>query len=349
MRLFFLLSVLLVACSTAPTPHSLPIRIEKPEFAKGFEIHHFSDHSKLILFDLEKNGDTLASVVLANPNNETIACQSTTHVTYLEALQKGDLINACAFADRLASPALQQRVNSGQLINLTPGGELDKELLWASGARYFFVYPFDKLAPDIAPKDKMTVVPISEYLESHPLARAEWIKVFGLFTGQSEKANELFLGIKNRYQQKKLENKSSQKPTVFFGSKEGEIWYAGPANSYIAQLINDAGGQYLFNDVQEKSNIRLSQEEMIERTWDVDFFGAMVYQDVNPSTQQIADLAPGLQNAPTFQGQRLFYCNAALNDFFGQALLEPDILLSELSHIFQKKSPQEGARYFLMP
>ena len=327
MRLFFLLSVFLVACTSVPTNHSLPIRIEKPDFAKGFEIHHYTDHAKLILFDLEKNGDTLATIDVASPKNETFACQSTTHVTYLEALNKSDLISACAFADRLASPALQQRVKNGQLLNLSAGGELDKELLWTSGARYFFVYPFDKLAPDITPKDKMTVVPVSEYLESHPLARAEWIKVFGLFTGESDKSAELFEGIKNRYQQKKQSLVSAKRPLVFFGSKEGEVWYAGPANSYIAQLINDAGGQYLFNDSQEKSNIRLSQEEMIKRTWDIDFFGAMVYQDVNPNTQQIIEMAPGMGKAPTFQGQRLFYCNSALNDFFGKALLEPDVLL----------------------
>lgn len=349
MRLFFLLPILLVACTTAPPTNSLPIRIEKPEFAKGFEIHHYSDHSSLLLFDLEKNGDTIATVSINPASIGTFACQSTTHVTYLDALHKSESISACAFADRLANPNLQQRLKDGRLINLTSGGELDKELLWTSGATFFFVYPFDKLAPDIAPKNKMTVVPISEYLESHPLARAEWIKVFGLFAGESKKADLLFQQIKDRYLKKKQENLSSQHPRVFFGSKEGDLWYAGPANSYIAQLINDAGGEYLFNKEVEKGNLRLSQEEMIQRTWDIDFFGAMVYQDINPNSRQLLELAPGMEKAPTFQGQKVFYCNAALNDFFGQALLEPDILLGELSHIFQKKSPQEGARYFLMP
>jgi len=346
MRLFLFLSILLAACTQQPATTSLPQRIEKPEYAKGFEIHHYADHSTLLLFDLEKNGDTLALISFSPEKNLNLACQSTTHVTLIDALGKSNQISACAFADRLADSTLQNRLLNGTLLNLTPSGEIDKELLWTSGANYFFIYPFDKLAEDVAPKEKMQVIPISEYLESHPLARAEWIKVFGALLGEEEKASAIFNEIRNRYIAEKEQFKNNSRPTVFFGSKEGDTWFAGPGQSYIAQLIADAGGEYLFEKSHQNANIKLTQEEMIDKTWDIDFFGAMVYLPTDPTRSVISEMAPGLEKSPTFTQGKAFYCNAALNDFFGKALIEPDVLLNELGSILHEKSPQKGALYF---
>ncbi|MEN9347733.1 MAG: hypothetical protein RLZZ77_1244 [Bacteroidota bacterium] len=337
-----------MACTPPPQRASLPERIEKPEYAKGFEIHHYADHSLLILLNLEKSEDTLA-VIRYSPNKQAkYACQSTTHVTLIEALGLSSQITACAYADRLSDSTLLARYNSGDLINLTNGDDLDKEKLWTSGAHYFFIYPFDRLAPDFAPKDKMTTVPISEYLEEHPLARAEWIKVFGELSGQSAEAYHLFNQLRDRYNSEKMKHTHQTKPSVFFGSKEGDVWFAGPGQSYIAQLIEDAGGSYLFSDYKEPGNISLSQEEMIAKTWDIDFFGAMVYQSEDPNAMQIREMTRGMEKAPTFSGKKTFFCNAARNDFFGSALLEPDLMLAELGHIFQQKSSLSGARYFKM-
>ena len=43
------------------------------------------------------------------------------------------------------------------------------------------------------------VMPLREYEEDHPLARAEYIKIFGWLVGEPESAVAVFNGIAQRY------------------------------------------------------------------------------------------------------------------------------------------------------
>ena len=84
---------------------------------------------------------------------------------------------------------------------------------------------------------------IHEHLESHPLARAEYIKFFGLLTGRKERADSLFADIRDRYLS--LVKESDVPKSVLVNIPYADQWYIPGGDNYMTRLIHDAGGVVL--------------------------------------------------------------------------------------------------------
>ena len=84
---------------------------------------------------------------------------------------------------------------------------------------------------------------IHEHLESHPLARAEYIKFFGLLTGRAALADSLFAGIRDRYLSLVKETDAPKK--VLVNIPYADQWYIPGGDNYMTRLIQDAGGEVL--------------------------------------------------------------------------------------------------------
>ena len=80
------------------------------------------------------------------------------------------------------------------------------------------------------------VVPVTEYLEVHPLGRAEWLRFFGVLFGVERKADSLYSTIAERYTRVVVAD-TSNRPTVVFGSYWQGQWFVPSGNSYMARLI----------------------------------------------------------------------------------------------------------------
>ncbi len=82
--------------------------------------------------------------------------------------------------------------------------------------------------------------PILEFREDHPLGRAEWIKVFGVFLGKFDLAEKVF--SKRVYEYKNILKKVSKGKNhkVLLGEFLGEKWVFPAPNSDLIQLLTDA-------------------------------------------------------------------------------------------------------------
>lgn len=353
-RLFSIFFFLCCACQPKIEPNTTaslnsPLRTLVPKYAKGFEIRYFPKHLELVLFNLEKENDTLGIFSFPSEKALRLACQSTTHVYYLDTLGQSDRVVACAYADRLKDTKWANRIENKSLVNITSGDDINKELLWSSNADVLFIYPFDKTAKSGLQNEHLTVVPISEYLERHPLARAEWLLLFGALVQKDKEAEALFASIEKKYLDQTVTVPRDQRPSVFLGSKEGNIWFAAPANSYLAQLINDAGGNYVLNHRTAPGNILLNDEDFTTLCWDIPFFGVIAYTNDSITREWMSQQAPSLRKSPTFLSKKFFYCNALEADFFGKALIEPDVLLKDLKHIFAQREMQSEKHVYFQP
>ena len=84
---------------------------------------------------------------------------------------------------------------------------------------------------------------IHEHLESHPLARAEYIKFFGLLTGRAALADSLFSDIRDRYLS--LVKGTDTPKKVLVNIPYADQWYIPGGDNYMTRLIQDAGGAVL--------------------------------------------------------------------------------------------------------
>jgi iron complex transport system substrate-binding protein len=191
-------------------------------------------------------------------------------------------------------------------------------------------------------------VQVSEYLENHPLGRAEWIRLFGCLLNKQQLADSLFETIEMKYTQLRdsISRLEVKRPLVFAGSMDGDRWAVPSGNSYLASLIYDAGGSYLFSDSSKSGNLVLPFETFYAAAFNADFWGKIVYEESFESSTQITDGDDRLRQLPAFSQRSVFACNAMKTDYHGRALLEPFVLLSDLNAIFNEKIPERGFTYF---
>jgi iron complex transport system substrate-binding protein len=108
------------------------------------------------------------------------------------------------------------------------------------------------------------VVYIAEFMEDHPLGRAEWIKFFGAFFQKENIADSLFQAIETKYDSiKALSNTLQKHPLVFLNIPYQGIWYMPEGNSYMATLIKDAGGNYLYHNTTGNNVLKFDFEKIL--------------------------------------------------------------------------------------
>lgn len=114
--------------------------------------------------------------------------------------------------------------------------------------------------------------------ETHPLGRMEWIKLYGLLTGKYAAAEQFFnekAEIFNSMELTDLPQEERQTAAFFYVSPNGYVNIRKPGD-YISQMIELAGGKYLFTaadlEVSENalSTMNIQLEVFYEKAKDAD-------------------------------------------------------------------------------
>ncbi len=109
--------------------------------------------------------------------------------------------------------------------------------------------------------------------ESHPLGRAEWIRLIGLLTGCSDRADEVFASLKSRFEANIASETSSKTVAFFYISTSGSAVIRLPGD-YISKMIRLAGGNYVFDGIETenttKATMNLEMEAFYSAARDAD-------------------------------------------------------------------------------
>ena len=109
--------------------------------------------------------------------------------------------------------------------------------------------------------------------ESHPLGRAEWIRLIGLLTGCSDRADEVFASLKSRFEANIASETSSKTVAFFYISTSGSAVIRLPGD-YISKMIRLAGGNYVFDGIETenttKATMNLEMEAFYSTARDAD-------------------------------------------------------------------------------
>lgn len=262
-----------------------------------------------------------------------LVCGSTTQLYYLNLLQELDCVSGVTYLDRMLDDSLKSSLVAQKTVNVLSGSGLNKELVVTLEPELILVSPFDKEI-----YKGFEVFYFQEYLESHPLGRLEWIKVLGALTGKYQKSQEIFNKIAKRYNAIKLEPSAQNK--VMLGNYFQDQWFVAGGNSFIAHLVGDAGGTYVSSEIDGVDNKALDQEAMLYKISQVNSFGFM--GGFTPDDQFFMNKIHLSQEE--YDKLSWFYVNTTESDYFGKAVVQPDVLLSDLIAIFNQSS--ESTTYF---
>lgn len=348
---WLLASVLFGWGCTAPAPQGgwAGWREEPLQWAEFFQLWHRGGDHLLLTFGPGGTKDTTGIFVLQADTGKgalppgavrfgrplgRVALLSTTHASFISALGMADAVAGCAHTARLRDPLVAARAAKGRIAEIGTAEGLDREKVASLAPDAVIVYPYGTEAASIA-QVAVPSIPVAEYLERDPLGRAEWLRAFGLLLGRSAEAEAMVEGIAARYG-KALASvpEAGHRPVVFFGSSWRGSWSVPSGKSYMAKLIGDAGGSYLFGEGDAGGNQELTLETVVAEGARAECWGRILELDRPVTAADVAGDDPRILALPAFTGHGCFYANSTESDLFGQASLEPDVILLDLIGLF---------------
>ena len=324
------------------------------KYAEGFTINQFEGYKlltiqnawvgsntsfKYVLYSNEKPQGIIDAVFIKTPI-KSIACMSLTHVAFIEKLGLERSIIALSGCDYVSSPTINKRITANSIKEIGQSQSINYEMLVEENPDFIMGFGIDASSNKTINKMEtlgLNVVLNAEYMETHPLGKAEWIKFVAAFYNEDEKAAAIFDEIEKEYLSLlDLTQKIKIKPTVFTGMPWNGAWYVPGAESFQVQLFKDAGASYLWMDNIEKSSLVKSKEIIIDEAYDADFW---LNQNSFRDITSIVGFDEKFKGFKAVKNGHLFNNDKRLNDksgndYWESGVANPHIVLKDLIKIF---------------
>lgn len=326
----------------------------KPKHALGFVIMQDANHNKLLRVLRPWQGESVEEQTLAIFATEeaaqgyrgehivgcaeNIVCMSSSHVAMLAELSKGDVIAGVSGKQYIMNEAVRGNTN---IFDVGYDNNLDFEAMLVGDVDLVVLYGIESESRAVTQKLRDMQIPyiyFGDYCEQSPLGKAEWIVAMAEVVGCREHAEELFAGIEERYEAVRQSVKhTDNRPKVMFNLPYQDVWYMPSNSSYMVRLVEDAGGEYIY-DNESNSSVGISLEEAVELVSKADIW-------LNPG--QCTTLDELRASAPIFGDMDVVRRGDVYNnnrrrgegggsDFWESAIVRPDVVLSDMLRIVQR-------------
>jgi len=282
---------------------------------------------------------------------ESIVCTSTTHIPLLDYLGETDKLVGFPKTDYISSEKMRKRIDEGKVKDLGIDKEMNIEELFVLKPSLVMSYTMSSDLGQLK-KIKELQIPVvinAEYLEQHPLGRAEWIKFMALFFDKEKEADSIFNFIEKEYiTTQQLVKNVATKPTVLSGIVYGDAWFMPGGKNYAATLFNDASCNYLWIDTESNGFLQVSFESVFAKAKDADLWiGASNFKSLNEMESSEKRYAL----FKSFKEKNVFTYNARIGAKGGSEYLElgylrPDIILKDLVKIAHSELMKDYQLFF---
>lgn len=365
MRLYHLLlgsALLLRACSGSPDPGTnVGSEVSKQNsftrYASGYRIYDRGSYTLVEVLDpWQQSKDVIFTYILAeNPGLlpdsiavlpyiktpvKRVITLSTTHVAMIDQLGSASSIVGLSGSDFVYSPDIRQGIESGRVKEVGYGQGLDFETIVKLEPDVIFLYGVEGNVMTIVEKLTDLDIPAvfcGEYLENHPLGKAEWIRFFSLFYDREVQASQFFDRVDSSYSAlSELASARSSRPEVLNGLPWKDTWYMAGGKSFAAKFISDAGGDFLWRDNPSGQAVPLDLESVYLRAVNADVW-------INPgaagSLDDIRQLDARFGDLEVMKSGHVYNNNARTNsaggnDYWESGTVRPDLVLADLIGIF---------------
>lgn len=369
----FMLTVLLVIASCEKKRPQVT-RISNAEqatelhYAKGFKVLYNEDGTKSVDVLYPFQGATSGYKYLLVPKDKqvpansgdvrvirtpvtSIVCTSTTHIPLLDYLNETDKLVGFPTTDYVSSVKARKYIDDGKVQELGVDKGLNLERIAMLSPDMVMGYSMNSDYGQFKKIEDLNVPVVlnGEYLEKHPLGRAEWIKFMALFFNKEKAADSVFREIERAYLATKSATDSlTEKPTVLSGIVYGDAWFLPGGENYAARLLRDAGCQYLWADDSTNGFLELSFESVYEKAHDADLWiGVGSFSTL----KEIRDADERYTKFKPYRTGEVYTSNLRQGAKGGSEYLElgylrPDIILKDLVRLAHPQLLQEHELYF---
>ena len=342
---------------------SFTTTVYEPHYASGFVIDADDQGNTLIRVSQPWQGGAVEEQTLAIFATEDaargydgeyivgaadrIVCMSTSYIAMLDAIDMAGAVVGVSGKQYV----MNERVAANPKVeDVGYDSNLNYELLVSLNPDVVLMYGVTAENGAVTAKLRDLGIPylyLGDYVEESPLGKAEWLVAIAEIVGCRERGVALFEAIEERYNAVKSGVvRSEQAPKVMFNLPYQEVWYMPSDESYMVQLVTDAGGDYIYRGKNTSRGSKgVSLEEAYMLVADAD-----IWLNVGQCStmDDLHRAAPHFVNTRVVQSGEVYNNNrrrtrAGGSDFWESAIVRPDVVLRDLATII---AGGEGELYY---
>lgn len=300
-------------------------------------------------------------VVLRTPLEKS-AVFTTVHCSAIEELGTVNAIAGVTDLEYVSNTIVAELAKSGKIADFGSGMTPDIEKIITVSPDAILLSPF-KNAGGHGELDKLgiSIFECADYMESEPLGRAEWIRVYGMLFGKEATADSIFASVAQTYTE--IEKKTNMKemtrhaiekktghvkeektglaPSLLYGMEYNGTWYVPGGKSYMAKMFASAGANYIFAETDHAGSKPFALETVYDKGCDADVW-LFLYSDNTDKTYK--DLEK-YSNFKSYKTGKIYGCNTTKSHYYDEIPFHPERLLKDLSIIFNSDAEDKLIYY----
>jgi len=282
---------------------------------------------------------------------ESIVVTSTTHIPSLELLNVEDKLLGFPGTDYISSKRTRTRIDSGKIHELGKNEGINTEVLLNIRPEVVIGFGVDGTNKtfNAIQSANIPVMFNGDWTEASALAKAEWIKFFGLLFGKEKQADSIFKSIEQDYlKAKRIASEVETKPSILSGAMHKDVWYLPNGSSSEAQILKDANTNYLWSDTDGSGSLALSFESVFDKAKDADLWLSPSYYN---SLEQLEKANPHYTKFKAFQEKKVYSFSLTTGEtggviYYELGMARPDLVLKDIIKICHPELLSSYNTYF---
>ena len=268
---------------------------------------------------------------------ERVVCMSSTYVAMIDAIGCTERVVGVSGIDFIYNSRVREAASEGRVHDVGHDSNINFELLLTLRPDVVLIYGVaGENGVANAKLDELNIpyLYLGDYVEESPLAKAEWTVVVAEILGVRERGEELFAGIENRYLElrKRVEESATERPTVMFNTPYRDTWYMPSSRSYAVRIVEDAGGQYVYDGNHGTASQPIDLELAYVLTREADYWINVgqyaTLEDLRRDNPRFVG-AKAVREGRVYSSDRRATAKGG-SDFWESAVVNPDVVLRDL-------------------
>ena len=279
-----------------------------------------------------------------------IVCMSSSHIAILDAIGAVESIVGVSGKDFITNSYIV--TNRHSIADVGYDGNINFELLVAQQPDIVLLYGVTGACSMQSKLEELGIpyIYIGEYVEEDPIGKTEWVVALAEIVGRREQGIAYFSEIPQRYNHLKSMAAAASSPTpkVMLNTPYADSWFMPSTTSYLARLIADAGGDYIYKKNTSNYSQPIDIEEAALLTTEADIWlnveGVSSLQDLRNQYPKFANM-PCVLRGEIYSSDKRRVIGGG-NDYWESGVVQPDIVLRDLIKIFHPELVAEEFVYY---
>ena len=281
---------------------------------------------------------------------QRVVCMSSSHIAMLDAIGAVESVVGVSGKDFVSNPYIV--ANRHSIADVGYDGNINFELLVAQRPDIVLLYGVTGACTMQSKLDELGIsyIYIGEYVEEDPLGKTEWLVAIAEIVGCREQGIAYFSQVPQRYNhlQSMAVVATSPQPKVMLNTPYADSWFMPSTTSYLARLIADAGGDYIYKKNTSNHSQPIDLEEAALLTTEADIW---LHVEGVSSLKDLCQQYPKFAKTPCVQHGEVYNCDKRKvtgggNDYWESGVVQPDVILRDLIKVFHPELISEELVYY---